>query len=111
MSMVSVNNEWNMISVPLLAEDMSLSNLFPTATSLAYGFNGGYVTEDTLVGGKGYWLKFGGNQQIQIYGSAMGDTVALETGWNMFGAVEEDIPISSNHKHTTRDNSNILFRI
>ena len=47
--MVSVNNEWNMISVPLLAEDMSLSNLFPTATSSAYGYDGGYVTEDTLV--------------------------------------------------------------
>ena len=93
-SIVDVNNEWNMISVPLLAEDMSLSNLFPTATSLAYGFEGSYVTEDTLVGGKGYWLKFDGNQQVQIYGSRMGDTVPLETGWNMFGAYEEDIPIS-----------------
>ena len=93
-SIVDVNDEWNMISVPLLAEDMSLSNLFPTATSLAYGFEGSYVTEDTLVGGKGYWLKFDGNQQVQIYGSRMGDTVPLETGWNMFGAYEEDIPIS-----------------
>jgi photosystem II stability/assembly factor-like uncharacterized protein len=93
-SIVDVNNEWNMISVPLIAEDMSLSNLFPSATSLAYGFEGGYVTEDTLVGGKGYWLKFDGNQQVQIYGSRIGDTVPLEIGWNMFGAYEEDIPIS-----------------
>ena len=93
-SIVDVNNEWNMISVPLLAEDMSLSNLFPTATSLAYGFEGSYVTEDTLVGGKGYWLKFDGNQQVRIYGSRMGDTVLLETGWNMFGVYEEDISIS-----------------
>ena len=93
-SMVSVNNEWNMISVPLLAEDMSLSNLFQTATSPAYGFNGSYVTEDTLVGEKGYWLKFDGNQHLEIFGSAMGDTVPLETGWNMFGGNEDDIPIS-----------------
>jgi len=93
-SIVDINDEWNMVSVPLLAEDMSLSNLFPTAASLAYGFEGGYATEDTLVGGKGYWLKFGGNEQILVYGLVLGDTVSVQEGWNMFGAYEEDIPIS-----------------
>ena len=93
-SSVLVNNDWNMISVPLRAEDMSLSNLFPTATSLAYGFDGGYVTEDTLVGGKGYWLKFSGNEQIQICGSVSGDSVNVKQGWNMFGGYKEEIPIS-----------------
>jgi photosystem II stability/assembly factor-like uncharacterized protein len=93
-SVVDINDEWNMISVPLLAEDMSLNNLFPAATSMAYGFEGGYVMVDTLVGGKGYWIKFDGNHQAQIYGSRMGDTVPLKTGWNMSSVYEEDIPIS-----------------
>ena len=93
-SMVSVNNEWNMISVPLLAEDMSLNNLFPTATSTAYSYNSGYVSEDTLIGGVGYWLKFAANQEIEIYGLPQGDTVSVLEGWNMFGVYENDIPIN-----------------
>lgn len=84
-SLVSVKNNWNMISVPLLSEDMTLNNLFHSATSLAYRYNGGYLPEDTLKGGVGYWLKFDGDQLIQIFGSTMGDTVPLVIGWNMFG--------------------------
>lgn len=93
-SLVSVKNDWNMISVPLLSEDMTLNNLFPLATSLAYRYNGGYLPEDTLKGGVGYWLKFDGDQLIQIFGSTMGDTVPLVIGWNMFGVYENNIPVS-----------------
>ena len=93
-SIVEVNNGWNIISVPLLAEDMSLSNLYPTATSLAYRYDGGYFSEDTLVGGVGYWLKFDANEEIQIYGLTQGDTVPVQVGWNMFGVYENDIPVT-----------------
>jgi len=90
-SMVSINDEWNMLSVPVLVEDMALSNLFPTATSSAYGYDGSYVEEDTLATGKGYWLKFGPNEDIQICGALLGDTVQVNEGWNMFGVYEENI--------------------
>ena len=93
-SIVSVNNEWNMISAPLLADNMSLSNLFPTATSDAYGYQGGYIIEDTLEVGVGYWLKFGASEEIQICGLSPGDTIPVQQGWNMFGVYENDIPIS-----------------
>jgi len=42
-TLVSVNSYWNMLSVPVLAEDMAPNNLFPTATSPAYGYDDGYV--------------------------------------------------------------------
>jgi len=93
-SVVSVNNYWNIISIPLLAEDMELSNLFPSATSSAYGYDDGYVMEDTLVTGKGYWLKFDASEDIQICGALLGDTVQVEEGWNMFGVYEEDILVT-----------------
>ena len=93
-SSISVSNEWNIISVPLLAEDMALNNLFPTATSSAYGYENGYATEDTLVASKGYWLKFGGSELIQICGSIMGDTVVVKEGWNMIGPFEENIAVT-----------------
>lgn len=93
-SVVSVNDAWNMISVPYLAEDMSQTNLFPTATSFAYGFDNSYVVEDTLIASVGYWLKFGGNEEIQICGTKLGDEIQVEAGWNMFGVFGEDIPVS-----------------
>ena len=83
-----------MVSVPVLVEDMELSNLFPTATSAAYTYNSTYIMEDTLVVGVGYWLKFGANEEIQICGLSMGDTVSVLEGWNMFGIYENDIPVS-----------------
>ena len=93
-SIMSVNDEWNIISVPLLADDMTLSNLFPSATSPAYSYNAGYISHDTLETGKGYWLKFGASQQLQICGLTQGDTVSVHEGWNLFGIYEKDIPLS-----------------
>lgn len=91
---IPVNNDWNIVSVPLLADDMSLNNLFPSATSLAYSYSGEYISEDTLVTGTGYWLKFDGNEQIQICGLTQDDTVSLQQGWNMVGVFENNIPIN-----------------
>ena len=93
-SVVSVNNGWNMIAVPLITEDMSVSKLYPTATSFAFSYNGAYVIEDTIVAGIGYWLKFGGNEEMQICGLALGDSVPLRTGWNMLGVYEGNVPVT-----------------
>jgi hypothetical protein len=93
-SAVSVNNGWNMISVPLLAEDMALNSLYPTAIPPAYRFDNGYITDDTLLAGVGYWLKFGGSEAVQICGTALGDTVPEKEGWNLFGIYDKDIPVS-----------------
>ncbi|HQI42290.1 MAG TPA: YCF48-related protein, partial [Ignavibacteriaceae bacterium] len=91
---ISVIADWNMISVPLITVDMSVNNLFPAAGSPAYIYNNGYLTEDTLSAGTGYWLKFDGAEQIQIYGLTQGDTVSVQEGWNMIGVFEKDIPVS-----------------
>ncbi len=44
----NVYSGWNLVSVPILSEDMSKSFLFPTAVSPVYGYNNGYYTVDTL---------------------------------------------------------------
>lgn len=91
---VLADSGWNMISVPLLAEDMSLDSLFPTAASSAFVYDNGYLQVDTLNSGVGYWLKFNSNEQIQICGTTSGDTIPVKAGWNMIGAYEQDIPLS-----------------
>lgn len=89
-----VKNDWNIISVPLLAEDMSVSNLFPSATSSAFYFQDGYINEDTLETGVGYWLKFEEDEQMQIYGLTQEDNVSVLEGWNIIGVYEKDIPVN-----------------
>ena len=93
-SSVVIDSGWNMISLPLLAENMTLDSLFPTAASPAFGYDIGYIQSDTLIPGAGYWLKFNTNDEIQICGRTLEDTVPVKAGWNMIGAYEQDIPLN-----------------
>ncbi len=90
---VSIDSSWNLVSVPYLSQDMRLSSLFSTAISEAYRYDAGYLTEDTLTTGVGYWLKFADDESVEICGTTLGDTVRVETGWNLFGVYDENIPV------------------
>lgn len=91
---IFVKGDWNIISVPLITEDMSVSNLFPSASSSAFSFQDGYITVDTLETGVGYWIKFEEDEQIQIYGLTQEDIVSVQTGWNIIGVLKKDIPVN-----------------
>ncbi len=93
---VNVSNGWNMLSVPVLAPDMSVTSLFPDATSQAYSFNNGYVASPTLVNSKGYFLKFGNNYSYNIMGlNVTPKQIPVISGWNMIGPFETSIAVSS----------------
>ena len=87
---------WNLISVPILSEDMSKSSLFPTAVSPAYGYNGGYNIVDTLRNEVGYWVKFNSNEIISLQGNYVTqNTINVVSGWNLIGPFDEIIEIAS----------------
>jgi photosystem II stability/assembly factor-like uncharacterized protein len=93
---VPVNNRWNIISVPLQTEESHKDSLFPTSVSDAYMFDQGYVPQDTLAVGTGYWLKFNGGQNISITGSPiLIDSVDVVEGWNLIGSLSAPIPTST----------------
>lgn len=93
---VEINNGWNIISVPLLAEDMTAVNLFPTAVSAFYSFSGIYNEVNVLENGKGYWAKFNGNQTVTITGTFLtNNTISLNQGWNLIGPFSTKVPVSS----------------
>ena len=93
---ISVYTGWNMVSVPILSEDMSKSSLFPTATSPAYAYNNGYDIEDTLRNGVGYWLKFNSNEIIALQGSIVNqNAINVVNGWNMIGPFDKTIIVDS----------------
>ncbi len=56
---ISLNEDWNLVSG--LSEDVSIYSVFDPDTIIVpgtlYGFNGGYVVDDMLSPGNGYWLR------------------------------------------------------
>ncbi len=89
---------WRLISVPKLASDYRLPALFPKAISRAYVFDnvGGYVAQDTLKNGFGYWIKFSAADTVSMVGGErLLDTINVSSGWNMIGALSVPIPSTS----------------
>jgi alpha-amylase len=89
---------WNMVSLPLDVSDAIKSIVFPNASSDAFTFSpgSGYIKHDTLLLGKGYWLKFPAQDTVRISGIPISlDTVDVVAGWNMIGSVSVSIPTDS----------------
>ncbi len=83
---VNINDGWNILSVPVLASDMTASVLFPTAISPFYIFNTSYYQVSVLENGKGYWAKFDGDQNIIVSGTNLAiNAIVVNQGWNLIG--------------------------
>jgi hypothetical protein len=94
-SSVSINNGWNLLSVPLTASDMTGIILFPTVISPFYAYTAGYNQVTTLENGKGYWAKFNGSQSVTIAGNYVnGNEVSVVQGWNLIGPFAYNVVVS-----------------
>ncbi len=93
---VIVSEKWNLVSVPRLVQNYSKSVLFPTATSDAFAFDGGYIVTPTLSTGTAYWLKFNESQKITFFGYALdNEIIQVNAGWNMIGSNSSTIDTTS----------------
>lgn len=93
-------NAWNIISVGRqqlpTSSGYSKTLLFPSATSSAFYFNGGYFTDTAITPGVGYWVKFGSAQTIRQLGLKFTSlTVPLVQGWNLVGTVGDPAVVST----------------
>ncbi|MFN4111180.1 MAG: T9SS type A sorting domain-containing protein, partial [Ignavibacteria bacterium] len=94
---ISYRKNWNIISVPVNAANMTKGELFPNATSNAFWFNGQeYEVKDTLEVGKGYWLKFASDSMTTVIGPKRDSLVIpVMSGWNLVGTLSIDIPTTN----------------
>ncbi|MBI3189387.1 MAG: T9SS type A sorting domain-containing protein [Ignavibacteriales bacterium] len=93
-TVLSISDKWNMVSVPRVVTNYAKTSVFPTATTDAFGFSnaGGYAATATLANGPGYWLKFSGDQSVQVNGtSILSDDFTVEAGWNMVGSISTNV--------------------
>jgi hypothetical protein len=91
---VPVRPGWNLVSIPLTPTVRNIGSLFPGALSRAYSFStsGGYVAQDTLRPGAGYWVKFGDYESYSICGLPPSDRkIAVVAQWNLVGPFETPV--------------------
>lgn len=87
---------WNLVSVPLNSNSYSPSIIFPDAISNAYSYDGSYYISDSLVPGKGYWLKFPANHLSVICGFTITTNyLNLKSGWNLIGVFDKNVNVNS----------------
>jgi hypothetical protein len=92
----SMLDGWNMVSVPVIVPDYSKTTLYSSAVSRAFAYAGSYETKDTLANGRGYWLRFSGNQGIALVGTVLlTDTITVADKWNMVGVPGVPVAVSS----------------
>lgn len=89
---VNIAAGWNIVSVPVIANDMTVAGIFFGANSPAYGFSNGYQTVSTVTTGKGYWIRYPQAAQLNICGNFAGFTIPLNAGWNLIGIHHIDLP-------------------
>ncbi len=92
-----VDSLWNIVSVPGIPSNSNKDSLFPGNISNAFWFDGsGYIVENNLSKGKGYWLKFNQSQDITIP-VVISNTlnVNVNQGWNLIGTIHTDISVSN----------------
>lgn len=94
----NVAGGWNLLSLPLDPDDAGAAAVYPTAVSPPFAFvpGAGYVVRETLQTGNGYWVKFGAGQEVSVQGALVeSDTVDLQQGWNMIGALSSPFAASA----------------
>jgi len=87
---------WNLVSVPILASDMSVLTLFPNSNSSAYQFDNGYQTIGTMQNGKGYWLQFANQGSVNVHGNPISSkNISVKSDWNIIGPFDQNVSVSN----------------
>ncbi len=93
---ISFSAGWNLVSLPVKGFDGRTIVQFPTAVSAAFCYCGGYMRDDTLRWGMGYWLKFDSAQTICLYDTVVTtDTINVVAGWNLIGSISFPVSVNS----------------
>jgi len=93
---ITLEEDWNLSSIPVTPVYPSASANYPYATSPAFTYEGSYIEADTVTNGIGYWVKYGSAQTIAALGSLVtSDTIPLAARWNMIGSISAPVAVSS----------------
>lgn len=86
---------WNLVGLPNNPTDPHYQVLFPAAqANTLFRYSNGYIAEDSLESGDGYWLSFPAAGQVDITGDSVGAvTINLVPGWNLIAGPSCDVAL------------------
>lgn len=90
---------WNLVGLPMNTENTHYQSLFPDALEgTLFSFDGGFIQEEQLSAGIGYYLRFPSDGVNTITGTAISSvTVSLAEGWNLFTGVTAPVSVDLIH--------------
>ncbi len=94
---VPVSAGWNLLGLPVRSSGAYYLTLFPNAQpGSMFGYEGAYVSEDTLQPGQGYWVNFPAPESVPVTG-AFADSLSLmlNSGWNLISGLSCPVPLSA----------------
>jgi hypothetical protein len=94
---VNLTAGWRLVTVGVRAPDMRASVLFPQGLVYSFSFPAGYqsVMNDSLVPGKGYWVKYPQPAPMVFCGAKITTgKIPVAANWNIIGGYDVDIPVS-----------------
>ncbi|MBI5477152.1 MAG: immune inhibitor A [Ignavibacteriales bacterium] len=91
--LVTLNDKWNLVSIPIDTPFVLKTSFFLNSISSAFEYTGNaYSQIDTLKNGEGYWLKFDSSQILQMQGrSYSSGSFNVIKGWNLIGSISTPV--------------------
>lgn len=92
---IHVEAGWNLLSLPVDANDGSVNNLFPSATSNGFIYQNSYIAIDTIEDGYGFWIKYDAPDTVILFGGPIYENaVGVNSGWNIVGSLTNPILVN-----------------
>jgi hypothetical protein len=93
---VTLDSHWNIVSLPVLAQDTAVSSILPLSTSPAFSYEvGTYQENETMTFGRGYWVKMSDTDTVTMVGGKLyEDTIDINPGWNLIGSISYPISVT-----------------
>ncbi|MDP6261866.1 MAG: C25 family cysteine peptidase [Candidatus Marinimicrobia bacterium] len=84
---------WNIVGLPVDANDANYLSIFPNAiNNTLYSYDGSYTQEENLALGTGYWLRFSEEGENQIVGLPINSlSIAIQEGWNLISGITSTV--------------------
>lgn len=88
---------WNLVGLPLDVDSSNVEILFPTSIiNTLFSYGQGYVQQNYLENGVGYWLRFEEEGTSTLSGQVLNEiSISLNADWNLITGISEDIYIYS----------------
>lgn len=93
---ISLVSGWNLVSVPVVAQQMTAASVFGATNTPVFSYQNGYQSVQDLQNGYGYWVKSPALTLLQLSGTVpQSAAIPVMPGWNLIGVYDQPVQVNS----------------